>query len=389
MIVVISLLRYLNGYVEFCAEGGFPERFLNLCKIHGISLWKIKNDGVKVEACTTVGEFKKIQIPAENSGMEIKPLNNKGLMFFIKRHKWRCGVAFGVLITILFIWFMSGFIWEVEIVEEEGVKIENFTEKLEEFGVKPGARKSKIDILEVQEKLLKVYPQISWVSLNIFGDKAQIEYTPAKNAPDLIDENTPANVVATKSGKITLVEGYRGVNVVKEGGYVAKGSLLISGVTMNADGSENFVHARGKVFAQTITSVKKNVTNSYDGFVTSGSSNRYTLDIFNLKIPFGFLPEGEVLSESQKYLEGNSTVLPVGIIRTDGLSLNNKKISFNEEEAILLALKNCVNEKRSSFSDVDFEEISFTHSNDSKTSAITMNIICVENIATEQPLSVE
>lgn len=386
---MISLLRYINGYVEFCAEGGFPERFLNLCKINGISLWKIKNDGEKVKACTTVGEFKKIQIPAENSGMNIKVLNNKGLTFFLKRHKWRCGIAFGILITISFIWFMSGFIWEVEIVEEKGVKIDGFTEMLGELGVKSGARKSAIDILEVEEKLLKAYPQLSWVSLNIFGDKAQVEYTPAKNAPEFIDENAPANVVASKSGKVTLVEGYKGTNVIKEGAYVAKGSLLISGVTMNADDSENFVHARGKVFAQTTTSVKEAVNNSYDGFVTSNSSNRYILDIFNLKIPFGFLPEGEVLSEAQKYLEGNSTVLPVGIIRTDGLSLKNKSISLNEQEAVLLALKKCVEEKRKHFLDVDFEKVTFTSVNDNNISTTTMQIVCVENIAIEQPLSVE
>lgn len=386
---VVSLLRYINGYIEFCAEGGFPERFLNLCKIHGISLWKIKNDGVKVEACTTIGEFKKIEVPAENSGMEVKVLKNKGLPFFAKRHKWRCGAVLGVLITVLFIWFMSGFIWEVEIVEENGVKIENFTESLEELGVKPGARKSKIDILEVQEKLLKKYPQLSWVSLNIFGDKAQIEYTPAKKAPTVIDENTPTNVVAVKSGKITLVEGYSGTNAVKEGAFVAKGSLLISGVTVNADGSEDFVHARGKVFAQTITPVKKQIDNTFDGFITTETSQRYTLDLFNLKIPFGFSPEGEVISNSKINLEGNSTVLPVGIIRADGLLLSEKKVNFTENEALLICLKHCVQNKREDFTDVEFEKINFTQKSDGKSFTVSMNITCVENIATEKPLSVE
>ena len=278
---------------------------------------------------------------------------------------------------------------EVEIVEENGVKIENFTETLSELGVKQGARKSKIDILEVQEKLLKKYPQLSWVSLNIFGDKAQIEYTPAKKAPIVIDENTPTNIVATKSGKITLVEGYSGTNAVKEGAFIAKGSLLISGVTVNADGSEDFVHARGKVFAQTVTPVKKKIDNIFEGFITAETSQRYTLDLFNLKIPFGFSPEGEVISESKINLEGNSTVLPVGIIRADGLLLSKKKVNFTENEALLICLKQCVQNKREDFIDVEFEKINFSHTSDNKTFTVSMNITCVENIATETPLSVE
>ncbi len=386
---MVSLLRYINGYVEFCAEGGFPERFLNLCKIHGISLWKIKNNGVKVEACTTIGEFKKIQTPAENSGMEIKVLKNRGLPFFAKRHKWRCGAVLGLFMMALFIWFMSGFIWNVEIVEENGVKIEDFTQTLESLGVKEGARKSKIDILEVQEKLLKHYPQLSWVSLNIFGDKAQIEYTPAKKSPEIIDENEPGNVVAQKSGKITLVEGYSGTNIVKEGAYVAKGSLLISGVTLNADGSEDFVHARGKVFAQTVTDVKKQIEKSFDGKVTDTNSQRYKLNLFNFFIPFGFGTEEDLVNETYMNLEGNSTVLPVGIVREDGNVLREKKITLTENEMKLMALKQCVQEKRCDFDNTQLKKITFSLDEKSDKTILSMKITCIENIATEKPLSVE
>ena len=172
---LVSLLRYINGYVEFCAQGGFPERFLNLCKIHGISLWKIKHDGVKVEACTTIGEFKKIEVPAENSGMEVKVLKNKGFPFFAKRHKWRCGAVLGIVLAFCFWIFMSGYVWEIEILETDGVNVEDFTESLADLGVKIGARKSKIDIIQVQNQLMNEYSELLWVSLNIFVGTVQVE----------------------------------------------------------------------------------------------------------------------------------------------------------------------------------------------------------------------
>ena len=88
-------------------------------------------------------------------------------------------------------------------------------------------------------------------------------------------------------------------------------------------------------------------------------------------------------------LEGNSTVLPVGIIRADGLLLSKKKVNFTENEALLICLKQCVQNKREDFIDVEFEKINFSHTSDNKTFTVSMNITCVENIATEKPLSVE
>ena len=57
---MVRLLQWLLGYVYFTAEGGFAERFLNLCKLRGINLRNIKNDGIKVNACTSLKEFERL-----------------------------------------------------------------------------------------------------------------------------------------------------------------------------------------------------------------------------------------------------------------------------------------------------------------------------------------
>ena len=41
------------------------------------------------------------------------------------------------------------------------------------------------------------------------------------------------------------------------------------------------------------------------------------------------------------------------------------------------------------FTDVEFEKINFNQKSDDKSFTVSMNITCVENIATEKPLSVE
>ena len=386
---MVSVVRYVSGYVEFCAEGGFPERFLNLCKLNGVSLWNVKNDGVKVKACTTAGEFKNIEKPAENSGMTVKILRTKGIPFWAKRHKWRCGVIVGLAFAVCLVWYMSGFIWEVEIVEEKGVKIESFTQTLAELGVKPGVRKSKIDIRSVQEELLNIYPELSWVSLNIFGDKAQIEYTPSNPAPEIVDTKTPSNIIAVKSGEITLVEGYDGTNSVKEGAFVSEGSLLISGVKTNSDGSEKLVRARGKVFARTKNEFLSKTNTLNKTKITSEISLRYRVDLFGISLPLGLKPEGDFICVTEIPLEVNSVILPVGVTREEGVVFSESNVEYNQIEANMLNFLVCIKEKRDEYKDAEIEKISFSEKVEKNDKFLIMKIICVEDIGIEKAVYVE
>ncbi len=386
---MISIFRYVSGYVEFCADGGFPERFLNLCKLNGISLWNVENDGVKVKACTSAREFKSIKKPAENSGMTVKILENKGIPFWAKRHKWRCGLLVGLLVAVCLVWYMSGFIWEVEITKENGVKINNFTETLAELGVKPGIRKSQIDIPEVQEALLDIYPELSWVSINIFGDKARVEYTPSTPAPEIVDTKTPSNIVALKSGKIVLIEGYDGTNAVKEGAFVSEGSLLISGVKTNGDGSEKLTRARGKVFAETENLYDCEKAYENDLKISDEIKVRYKLNLFGLKIPLGFKPQGEKISQTDVFLTVNSVNLPVGIIRDESLTFSESTQKYSLQEINMLNLLSCVKEKRASYKEANIKKATYKVREDEQGAGLTMSIICVENIASEQPVYIE
>ncbi len=386
---MVSIIRYLSGYVEFCAQGGFPERFLNLCKLNGISLWNVKNDGVKVEACTSAKEFERLEKPAKNSGMTVKTLENKGIPFWAKRHKWRCGVLVGLVVAVCFVWYMSGFIWEVEIAQEEGVKIINFTENLEKLGVKAGVRKSKIDIPEIQEKLLEIYPELSWVSLNVFGDKALVEYTPATPAPEITDTSTPSNIVAKKNGRIVLMEGYRGTNEVKEGVYVSEGSLLISGVITNSDGSEAMCRATGKAFAETKNKFTATASCENKVNISNEVKVRYRVDLFGFEIPLGLKPKMQIACETPVGLEVNSSLLPVGVIRDEGVAFRDGTAGYNDVECDTLNLLSCIKAKRSELENAEVKEISFINKQTESGRNLTMNVSCVENIALEKPVFVE
>ena len=386
---MIELLRLFKGYIIFIAEGGFAERFLNLCRINGINLWNVENDGTNVKACTTISEFMRLKTPAQNAGMDIKILENRGLPFVARRHKWRAGVLAGILMTCGFIWYMSGFIWNVEIVDEKGQKIENLPKVVYEEGVRTGIRKSQIDVLQVQENILEQFPELSWVSVNIFGSKAQVEYTIAKKATPAQDETTPKNIIAKKNGCIVLVEGYEGTNMVKEGENVAKGSLLISGVITNGDLTEEFVHAKGKVFAVTENGVLKNNSKEFKSKVIFSTKTRYVCYLFGLRIPLGISEKDIEMSETDIFLVGNNTVLPVGFIREDNIKLRDEEVTLNKKECELLALLECVQEKRQEFSAAEIEKTKCSVEENGNKISVKLYIKCKEDIGVEGDVFVE
>ena len=388
MLFLIKLLRLIRGYITFAAQGGFTERFINLCQLNGVNLWLVENDGVKVKACTTPEEYKRICGFALNSGMEIKVLQQRGLPFFAKRHKWRCGALCGVFFMIVFIAVMSMFIWNVEVVEND-VKVIGFTDELRNQGVRVGSLKSNVDVLQVQENLLERFPELSWVSVNIFGSKAQVEYSIAKKQQPLQDTETPINIVAKKRGEIVLVEGYRGTNQIKEGDFVAEGTLLISGVITNGDLTEEFVHAQGKVMAKTENNVNVIQKAKCENKITCDSDALYSLYFLGLTMPFGIKKDEGLSCNTKIYLEGNDTVLPVGVHRRDSLTFYSKNVTFTPSRQRLLCLKKIVMKKRSICENAEVGSFSIAEKVEKDRIVMKATVKCVEDIALEKEIFVE
>lgn len=386
---MIQVLRLLKGYVKFCAEGGFPERFINLCNLKGINLWNVKNDGVRVVAFTTEREFQELEKPAENSGMTLKIIKSRGLKTFAKCHKWRCGAVLGIVLAFCFWMFMSGYIWEIEVLATDGVNVEDFTESLSDLGVKIGAKKSKIDIIQVQNELMNEYSELLWVSLNVFGGKVQVEMSEFIEQKEITDTKKPVNIVAKKKGEIVLVKGYNGVNAVKEGDNVTKGTLLISGVVKNFDGSEYFTHARGEVFAKTKNNEK--IVCSYKSKVsaTVQKESRYYLYAFSLKIPLGLKTNGVFLTENKKLLRSGETILPFGIIRDDDFSVFQRNVEYSRKEAMLVGVLESVRIKRAKYNQSELKSVEYEFLDKNKSGEIRVKINCIENIAVEKDFLTE
>ena len=84
---LIKLTNFLYGYIEFRAEGGFPERFINLCSVNEIFVWDIRHEKDCFFGCMGIDDYKKIKNIAQKSGTKIRVEKKVGLPFFINKNK--------------------------------------------------------------------------------------------------------------------------------------------------------------------------------------------------------------------------------------------------------------------------------------------------------------
>lgn len=381
--MLIKLLRAFLGYVEFYASGGFAERFVNLCTLSGIKLWDVKNDGVKVYACTDFDGYKRIRKCARGSGMKLKIIKKHGASIALKRRKTRFGLCFGAVAAVVLVVLASGSIWSVQVDGVDTVKAEALTGKLEEFGVKAGARKSKIDSEEIEKLLVEEDPELLWASINIYGTRLTLEVRETTPSPETEDLSVPLNIVAAKRGRVILVKGYRGTNRVKEGDFVEKGDILISGVITNRDLSEVVVRASGSVICETEARIKESCSLNKEVSLTSESRHFYKLSFFGICIPLYIKTDGEFTGSGEKMLSSKETELPIGILRESFCELKNTESVLNTKEATLYAFTLAVEKKREELSLCEINSVSYSVTESEAQVEVVCEANCVEDIAKE------
>ena len=336
---IIRFLRFIFGYVEFCAEGGFPERFINLCFVYHVRLLDVKRVKDKLYAKTMLRDYKNIREAVRRSGVKTRIIKKTGLPFFTFKQRKRVGLVIGVAAAIITVSYLSTMIWTVSVSGNENISDEQILNVFSSLGVKPGAKRRDINAKEISDEALKIFDgDLSFAVVNLNGSNASVEVRESVPAPKIEDNETPCNIVASEDGVVTKVQLYSGQEEIKAGSAVLKGNLLISGVKTNQDKTESLVHAAGNVYAE----VEKNISSDFENSEFCAPSRekiRYALYFFNVKIPLGGVPDyGEKYAVS--FLAStDKTVLPMGIIRVRATEYNRDFLLEDESCRELLSAK--------------------------------------------------
>jgi similar to stage IV sporulation protein len=224
------MLYGISGYLVLGIEGESVERFLNMCRVHGIELWSIRqNNGV----CTCriyADDFIKLKPIAKKTKTRIKVLNKKGLPFLIpilKRH------LLLIVIVIAFVGLLiysNNFVWAIEYVGNLQISDDELSDFIADENIYYGIRKKDIDCDSVEKNVREKFPNVIWTSVYFEGTKLYVSIKENEKAvPDTDIKGEGSDIVADEDGIIVSMLIRNGVAMVGVGDEVKAGDVLISG----------------------------------------------------------------------------------------------------------------------------------------------------------------
>lgn len=334
---LLRFFRWLLGWVSFEAEGGFPERLLNLCARGEVPLWNTGRRGVSLQACCYARHYKKLRPLAKKSGMRLHIGQRHGVPFFLHRYRARAGILVGAAVYAGLLMVLSQHIWIIDVhVQDNAVPAARVEEVLEPLGVFIGAKRDSLDISTLQLKVLEQLPELSWLTVNLNGSIAEVETQVRAPAPEITNKGGPSNLMAACDGTIVEIEVYDGQPMVQKDDAVAQGMLLVSGV-VDSKAGPILKRSRARIIAETQHDIIIRIPLEEAKLVPSGRIiSRPVFRFFGLSIPLytdGPI-EGEFIEEFENNpLTANGLRLPIGMATQRYILQEMQTITRTPEQA--------------------------------------------------------
>lgn len=382
---MLWLYRFFNGYVKVKIEGDFPERLINKCVKSSIILWNIKYLKNGIIFLVSIKDFKKLFKIRKGLKIKIRIQKKYGFPFIIKRYKNRYGIFLGMIFFMLFIYFISGFIWSIEINGNKNISNAQILRECESLGIKIGARKTDLNTKILAEKLLINSDKLAWAAFNIEGCVLTVDVTETKNNVD-INAHIPTNIKAAQDGIITKINVSVGNCIVKVGQKVNKGDILVSGIIENSH-STQFVHSVGDIYAVTereyvveekfsqtkLTEINKPIAKTAISFFG------IEIPVFLGRLKDNYLEKGF----KQDYLISKD--IPILIYKKIFVESEKQKITFSKEQLIKRA-EDKLSEKIEEDNIKDYEVVESNIKENDEGITFVSRIKLEENISTQDIL---
>ena len=205
MLFKILFLK-IFGYINVEIEGFFIEKFINLCFNKGIFLWKIeRKNSTTINARLSIADFKKIHLIARKTKVSVKLKDKKGLPFILNKYKKRKIFAITFLVIAIFIFGLTRFVWNIEIICDGNINNQEILNLLSKDGIKEGVLISKIDTEKVINNIRLERDDISWIGIKITGTNVIVNIVMATEKPEIIDKDVACNIVSDREAVITKI----------------------------------------------------------------------------------------------------------------------------------------------------------------------------------------
>lgn len=340
-----NLESYISGYLRINIEGYYIERFINICRKENIPVWNIKKEKeIRLAFNIKIKDFKKICKIAKTTKCKLKIKKKKGFPFILNRYRKRKIFAIFLILVIILIGMSSNYVWNIEVIEENGNNLENIMQNLNQSGLGVGKRKSEINTKEVINKVRLERNDIAWMGIELKGTNAIVKVVKSDEKPDIIDENEYCSIVADKAGIITKISAQDGTANVKVGDTINEGETLINGWVEGKYTGIRYVHAKGEIQAKVWYTKHKFIEyNTTEKRETGNQEEKYAIKFNNFKINLGKgVSKFEIydtIETENKFKIFSDFYLPISIVKTTNKEIENVQKKYNKEEAKMLGIK--------------------------------------------------
>lgn len=248
-----------NGTITIEIQGMHPESIINAMWAQGIDIKNLKRINITtLDLDINIKNLSNVKEIAKIKKCKIKVLRTNGILRILSRVKNSGLLISGIAIFIFLIYYLSLYIWNINIDETKVLSPYEIRQQLLTYGIKPGIKKSSINIYDLEDELKKDDDRIMWARARIEGGTLKIKIEEKQNPPSIKAPENNGDVIAKCDGQIVRLYTTSGSAVVSKGDIVKKGQVLIQGI----QGKEGFTYetpAEGTVIAKTFYEDSKNV----------------------------------------------------------------------------------------------------------------------------------
>ena len=314
------LMNYLRGFVTVTVWGAFPERLLNLCAQHRLGFWGLEwTDETEFRFTVPFREYPRLERLAQKAMCELRTPRQSGLPSFLISLRKRWAFVAGMALCLLALCFLSRVVLTVDVEGNETVPTAVILSELSRLGLRPGAYGPLLEEQEIANAALIELKDLSFLSVNLYGCRAQVQVREAKKAPERPDTTVPADLVSVAGGIVTQVTATAGQPLVQEGDTVVEGDVLVTGFMdlpeigySETNAGMYVVRASGQVWARTWRTLRASIplTAQVKDY-TGASKSLFSLDFFGRRVNF-YQNSGISYARYDKIVETMALPLPGG-----------------------------------------------------------------------------
>lgn len=333
----------IKGIITFEAIVPDSNEFINSLKKSCISANHIKYKDGKIIGCIYNSDFEELKRIGTLHSAQISILIKKGAIFTAHKYQKRIGLVIGFILSVFMVAYLSNVVMIIEIYGNQTVSDKEVLSLLNDTGIHIGTLISAQDLRNAERQIVSSSDNISWIGIRSSGSKLQVEIREMDTAPEVVQENIPCNIVATKDAQIVDIKNvYAGMLVQMLHSGVKKGDLLISGTFEDGKGGVYYVHSRGEIIGKYNEQVVFKQAFSEETALFEETHTKKALHFFGIKIPLSISSakfENYEYDEEITYLKLLDIQLPIGMIYSEYRPYRTETVQYSDEQVKAILTK--------------------------------------------------